>query len=250
MGNIEALKELLAEGRDLLLRGFLAQAPGMALLDEGFFLLSRYRIARGLELLVEILKLLARVRLMLSKVKGSACRNSLEFIGAEGELVENIDAGTGVVGEVLLGLPGVGEIFRAQADGGVISGALREPVAVPELPAPIRLWLAQIRALVPSRHRAVDQAHGFVGADEKLEFHLLEFTRAEGEIFWGDLIAEGFADLADAEGNLHSGGITDILELGEDGLSCLGAKVGDIVLGSRGTDECLQHKIERACIIQ
>ena len=44
------------------------------------------------------------------------------------------------------------------------------------------------------------------GLAEELAFHLLKFPGAEGEVAGGDLVAEGFAHLAHAEGELFPGG--------------------------------------------
>ena len=45
------------------------------------------------------------------------------------------------------------------------------------------------------------------------EHNLLEFPGAEGEIARRDLVAEGLAYLADAEGNLLPGSPLDVLEV-------------------------------------
>src|SRR5688572_19335980 len=60
----------------------------------------------------------------------------------------------------------------------------------------------------------------FIGAgdDEKLDFHLLEFAAAKSEIPWGDLVAEGLADLRDTEGKLHAHGLENVIEIDENTL--------------------------------
>src|SRR6266705_1914368 len=75
---------------------------------------------------------------------------------------------------------------------------------------------------------------GFIRANEKFEFHLLELARTESKIARVDLVAEGFADLADTERHLLTGGFEDVFELREDGLSSFRADVG------------LEHQIEWA----
>ena len=59
---------------------------------------------------------------------------------------------------------------------------------------------------------------------EELQLHLLKLTGAEGEVARGDLIAEGLADLAYAEGQLPAGGPLDILEVDKNALAVSGRR--------------------------
>ena len=59
------------------------------------------------------------------------------------------------------------------------------------------------------------------GLAEELQLHLLELPGAEGEVAGGDLVAEGLADLAHAEGQLAAGGALDVDEVDEDALGGL-----------------------------
>ena len=90
----------------------------------------------------------------------------------------------------------------------------------------------------------MDELHGLIGLDEELEFHLLEFAGTEGKVLGRHLVAEGLSNLADAKGDLHPGGVADILELGEDGLCRLRAQVGDIILRGGGSDVGAEHQVE------
>src|SRR3712207_377783 len=94
----------------------------------------------------------------------------------EAEAVLDVDGALGVVGELLLGVLVVPQVLRRDAQVGVPAGALVDPVLVPLL----------------------------VGArlDEELHLHLLELAGAEDEVARRDLVAEGLADLADAERRL------------------------------------------------
>ena len=84
------------------------------------------------------------------------------------------------------------------------------------------------------------------GLAEELQLHLLELTRAEGEVAGCDLIAEGLANLADAERNLLSGRALDVLEVDKDALRGLRAQV-DLVLGVLGHALIgLEHQVELA----
>ena len=81
---------------------------------------------------------------------------------------------------------------------------------------------------------------------EKLQLHLLKLPGAEDEVARGDLVAEGLADLAHAEGQLAAGGALDIDKVGKDTLGGLGAEV-DGVLGVLGDPlEGLEHQVELA----
>ena len=59
------------------------------------------------------------------------------------------------------------------------------------------------------------------GLAEKFQLHLLKLSGTEGEVARCDLVAEGFSDLADAEGNLLAGGSLYIFEIHENALCCL-----------------------------
>src|SRR6185295_19578534 len=63
-----------------------------------------------------------------------------------------------------------------------------------------------------------------VGRDEELHLHLLELERAEDEVSGRDLVAEGLADLSDAERRLAAGELRDVLEVDEDPLRSLRAQ--------------------------
>ena len=116
VGDVETLEEFFAEGRNLL-AGCVGIVPsGIGLLGEGGLLLGSHGIAGRLEFLVEILQLLARVGLVLGQVEAASCRDPLEFVGAEGELEEDVDAGPRVVGQVGLRLPVVVEILGTETD--------------------------------------------------------------------------------------------------------------------------------------
>ena len=82
------------------------------------------------------------------------------------------------------------------------------------------------------------------GFAEELQLHLLELADAEDEVARGDLVAEGFTDLAHAEGQLAAGGALGIDEVGEDALRRLRPQVHG-VLGILGDAlERLEHQVE------
>ena len=78
-------------------------------------------------------------------------------------------------------------------------------------------------------HAAADGFDRLVGPDEKLQFHLLEFAGAEGEIAGVDLVAKGLADLADAEGNFLARHFEHVFELGKNRLGGFRAQPGHVL---------------------
>src|SRR5262245_55159391 len=48
---------------------------------------------------------------------------------------------------------------------------------------------------------------------EELHFHLLELSRAEGEVARRDLVAEALADLSDSEGDFDADGVDNVFEV-------------------------------------
>src|SRR5438094_320472 len=84
------------------------------------------------------------------------------------------------------------------------------------------------------------------GPHEELELHLLELARAEEEVAGRDLVAEGLANLRDAEGNLETRSLDHVPEVDEDALGRLRPEVGDVRRVLHGADEGLEHQVELA----
>jgi hypothetical protein len=149
-----------------------------------------------LGLLVEVVELLAGGLHVPGEVVVRPAGQAPQLVLAEGEGVLDVHGALGVVGEVLFGVLVEAEHLLAHAEAG-------QPVQVGLEPGlESRLLLA--------------------GADEVLQLHLLQLPQAEDEVPRGDLVAEGFADLGDAEGELLPGRLLDEPEVGEDGLGRLG----------------------------
>ena len=81
---------------------------------------------------------------------------------------------------------------------------------------------------------------------EELDLHLFELAAPKREIAWIDLVAEGLADLSDAEGNTHAGGIADGLEVDENPLGRLRSQVRDAGSIPQGAHVGLEHEVEGA----
>src|SRR5215207_3211920 len=112
------------------------------------------------------------------------------------------------------------ELLRPDAELGVPAQPLLHPVLVP---------LAGVRR-----------------GDEELHLHLLELEGPEDEVAGSDLVAEGLADLGDAERRLLARELQDVLEVDEDPLGRLGAQVGVVGIVVHRADVRLEHQSELA----
>ena len=81
---------------------------------------------------------------------------------------------------------------------------------------------------------------------EELELHLLELAHAEDEVARGDLVAEGLADLTDAERQLFARGALDIVEVDKDALRGLGTEVDGVLRVLGHALEGLEHEVKLA----
>ena len=83
-----------------------------------------------------------------------------------------------------------------------------------------------------------------IGLAEEFHFHLLELTGSEDEVARCDLIAEGLADLTDAERKLFSVCALNILEINEHTLGCFRSQVNGALGVFQCALECLEHQVE------
>ena len=79
---------------------------------------------------------------------------------------------------------------------------------------------------------------------EELKLHLLELSCTESEVSRSDLISEGLSDLTDTERDLLTGSTGYVLEVYEDTLGCLRAKINSILRILCNTLESLEHQVE------
>mgnify|MGYP007004034510 CR=1 FL=1 len=126
-----------------------------------------------------------------------AVGNAFEFAHAEGEFVFQIVGFFGVKGAFAIGDIVNVNLRAGDTDVLVEREALLEPV--------------------------VGELHAILGAAEILDFHLLELPGPEDVVAGVDLVAKGFSDLRDAEGQLLASRIEHIAEIHKNRLSCLGA---------------------------
>ena len=82
------------------------------------------------------------------------------------------------------------------------------------------------------------------GLAEELQLHLLKFPGPEGEVAGGNLVAEGFAHLAHAEGQLAAGGTDNVLEINKNALGCLRTQIHGVLSVLGDTLEGLEHQIK------
>ncbi|EOD65990.1 putative transcriptional regulator [Amycolatopsis vancoresmycina DSM 44592] len=176
-------------------------------------------LARGL---VEERQVLARVVRVRRQVEVGAVRDALELAplltGVEREPVLDVDGALRVVRELFLRVLVVAQVVGLDAEVRVPLRALVDPVLVP--------------ALVLAR------------LDEELHLHLLELARPEDEVARRDLVAEGLADLADAERRLLPRRRLDVGEVHEDALRGLRAEVVQALFGLHRAEVGLQHHVE------
>ena len=169
---------------------------------------------------VEVFERFAAGVLVLGEVERTACCNPFEFLRAEGEIVENVGAGAGVVSQFVFFVDvAVHAAFR-QSDFAVPFQALGNPVFV----------LFGVGA----------------GLDEEFEFHLFELARAESVVARVDFVAERFADLRDAERYFLARDGQDVGELREDALRGFGAEPRDVGAVFHRADEGFEHQVEGA----
>ena len=171
-----------------------------------------------LRFVIEIFHALAGKFLVLAKVEIAAGGDAFEFLHAKREGEHHVHAGAGVVGKLLFFVLVQAELVGRQADGFVPLQPFCDP------------------GLVPVGVGA--------GLDEELQFHLLEFPAAEGEVARVNFVAKRLADLRDAERNLLPGHAEDVLELNKNHLGGFRAEVDlvGIILYRAGMG--LEHEIE------
>ena len=159
---------------------------------------------------------------MLGQVVVGAVGHAPQLAPAEGEQELEVRGGLGVEAQLL-------GVVVTQAEVLVLQSDAQQPVVAEGAPV-------------------VEPLQVGAGLAEELQLHLLELTDAEDEVARGDLVAEGLADLADAEGQLAAGGALGVHKVGEDALGRLRPQIHG-VLGILGDAlERLEHQVELADI--
>ena len=156
--------------------------------------------------------------LMLREVVVRAVGNAPELAPAEREEELEVRRCLGVEAQLLGIVVAQAEVLVLQADGEQPVVAERAPVVEP-LKVGARLA-------------------------EEFELHLLELAHAEDEVARRDLVAEGLADLADAERELFARGALDVIEVDEDALRGLGAEVDGVLCVLGHALERLEHEVK------
>ena len=157
---------------------------------------------------------------MLGEVVVRAVGHAPQLAPAEGEEELKVRGGLGVEAQLLGVVVTQAQVLVLQADA-------QQPVVAegPPIPEPLQVG---------------------AGLAEELQLHLLELADAEDEVARGDLVAEGLADLAHAEGQLAAGGALGVHEVGKDALRRFGTQIHG-VLGVLGDAlEGLEHEVELA----
>src|SRR5581483_5704067 len=145
--------------------------------------------------------------------------DAFQFLPADGELVEDVYRALGVVRAIRLRHFVELQVLPFQPD-------LLDP--------PVQVILDPLLV-----HR-----FGVFRVDEVFDLHLLQFAHAENEVPGRDLVAEGLADLRDAEGQLAVRGVQDVLEVDEHALRGFGAQIGERIGVGDGADLRFEHHVE------
>ena len=173
-----------------------------------------------LGLIIEVGEVLAAVFGVLAEVVVGAVGDAFEFGPAPGEAVLDIVDLLGVVGKLVGLVLAEPEVVGVDAERDEPVHALLGPVLEPVVVG--------------------------TGFDEELQLHYFKLAGAEGRVAGGNFVAEGLADLGDAEGELAAGGVEDVFEVDVDALGGLGAEV-DLRGGVfNGAHESLEHEVELA----
>lgn len=176
--------------------------------------------------LVEIGERFSAVFAVLAKVVVGAVSDAFKLAPSDGELVFDIDASLGVVGEFVAGMVAKAQLFWPDA----IAGIPVEPFLFPVLP-PLHV----------GAFAGLDFITGFA---EELQLHLFEFAGAEDEVPWGDFVAERLSDLGDAEGEFATHACSDVVVVDEDSLGGFGAHVDNAGAIGDGSYMGLKHEVE------
>ena len=236
LAELLGFKRILAAGDPILLH----------LLDERRPCGIVHLLGGLLESIVEHHLAFAGMLLVLGKVEIGTGRNALKLLTAEREVILDVNAGAGVVGELVGLLPVLHKTLGGKTDCVQKFLALFNPVLVPNFPAPVVLNRTVEIGIVGERDDlAVENLHRLVGTDEELKLHLLEFAAAERVVARRHFVAEALAHLRNAERNLLARRRKHVLELREDGLGGLRTQIRDIGRIFDRTDNRLEHQIER-----
>src|SRR5262249_27965173 len=179
----------------------------------------------------EVLELDAAHPLLLPEIEVAAVGYPLELgealLAGEREGVLHVAAAPRVlcvVRQLVLGVVPQPEVLPGEAQRAPPVEARLAPVAVPEI--------------------------GLARVYEELDLHQVELARAEDVVARRDLVAEGAADLADAEGHLDARRVEDVLEIDEHALRRLRPEVGLRFLVAHRTHPGLEHQIELSRLSQ
>ena len=157
---------------------------------------------------------------MLREVEVGARVDTLHLLEAKRHVEFDVGGGVGVVGELLVVVVAV--VFVAHAERLVPGQTMLLPV--------------------------VEPLHLRAGLAEELHLHLLKLAHAEDELSGHDLVAEGLADLGNAEGQLHASRLLYVEVVDEDALCGLRTQIDRIVGVGSGTKLSGEHEVELAYV--
>ena len=153
---------------------------------------------------------------MLTQVKVGAAVDTLHLLETERHFELDVGGSIGVVGQFLVVMETV--FLVTQTEGLVPTQTLLTPIVEP----------LQLLA----------------GTHKELHLHLFEFAHTEDELASHNLVAEGLADLCDAEWDTHAADLLDIQEVHKDALSCLRSQIYIHRRIGAAAHLCLEHEVE------
>ena len=167
---------------------------------------------------VDVLQALPRILLVACQIEIRAVVDPLQLLPAEREFILDVHGLLRVMGQLVGAVVVEAEAFGPDPQGPVPRHPLLAPVLEPFVVG--------------------------VGLHEELHLGLLEFPGPEDEVPGRDLVAEGLADLGDAEGHLLPGGRLHVQEVHVRPLRRFGAQEdGGRILLHR-PHEGLEHEVE------
>ncbi len=176
-------------------------------------------------LLVEVREGLAAELRVLLEVEVRAIGDAHELAPADGKVILDVGGALGVVGQLIGRVLAQAQVLLAEAVPPEPRHAVLDPPLVPVLVGGAAV-------------------HRLQRIDEELDLHLLELTGAKDEVARRDLVAKGLADLRDAERQLASHRLQDIVEVDEDALGRLGPEIGEGRVFFHRPHEGLEHEVE------
>ncbi len=171
-------------------------------------------------LFIKVGHLPAAVFGVLPQIVIAAVGDALQLRPAHGEIVVDVVTFLGVMRQFFLAVGTQAQVILPDAETQIPPASLLEPVVEP--------FICRLRP------------------DEVLDFHLLELPAAEDEVAGGNLVAERFPELGDAERQTFPRRVEHVLKIDEDTLRGLRPQVDHVSVLLHRPHKGLEHQVEQA----